>query len=91
MKNYKIGLRIWIAAASTISFILGWIMFAHSGKPASIFGQSSQAQPAQAAQLQPIPTLPPLNDPQLSIQNFQTLPQQQPQMLFQPRLRTGGS
>lgn len=91
MKNFKIGLRIWIAAVSVVSFIVGWVMFAHSGKPVSILGQSSQLQPVQASQLQPIPTLPPLNfnDPQLSTQNIQPLPQ--PQTLFQPRLRSGGS
>jgi len=88
MKNLKTGLRIWMAAASVGSFLAGWVMFAHSAKPVSILGQSSQ--PVQASQMQAIPTLPPLNDPQLSTQGFQTF-QQQPQMSFQPRLRTGGS
>jgi hypothetical protein len=91
MKIFKIGLRIWIAAISVVSFLIGWIMFAHSGKPVSIFGSSSQPLPVQASQFQPIPTIPPLNDPQLNTQTFQSLPQQQPQMSFQPRLRTGGS
>jgi hypothetical protein len=91
MKIIKIGLRIWIAAVSVASFLMGWIMFAHSGKPVSILGQSSQLQPVQATPLPPIPTLPPLNDLQLNTQNIQPLPQPQPQMLFQPRLRTGGS
>jgi hypothetical protein len=89
MKIFKIGLRIWIGAVSLASFLMGWILFAHSGKPVSILGQSSQPQPVQASQLQPIPTLPPLNDPQLSMQSIQPLPQ--PQMQFQPRLRSGGS
>lgn len=91
MKNFvKFGLRIWIAAVSIFSFLLGWLIFAHSGKPASISGQAGQAQPAQASPLEPIPTIAPLNDPGLSTQSFQTF-QQQPQMQFQPRLRTGGS
>jgi hypothetical protein len=88
MKNFKMGLHIWIAAASVGSFLAGWVMFAHSAKPASILSQSSQ--PVQASQIQAIPTLPPLNDLQLGSQGFQTL-QQQPQMSLQPRLRTGGS
>jgi hypothetical protein len=88
MKNFKTGIHIWIAAASVGSFLAGWVVFAHSSKPVSILGQSSQ--PVQASQMQAIPTLPPLNDPQLTTQGFQTLPQQ-PQMSFQPRLRTGGS
>jgi hypothetical protein len=89
MKIFKIGLRIWIAAVSVVSFLMGWIMFAHSGKPVSVLGQSSQPQPVQASQLQPIPTLPPLDDPQLSMQSIQPMPQAQ--MQFQPRLRSGGS
>jgi len=88
MKNLKMGLHIWMAAAFAGSFLAGWVMFAHSAKPVSILGQSSQ--PVQASQMQAIPTLPPLNDPQLGSQGFQPLPQQ-PQILFQPRLRTGGS
>lgn len=94
MKILKIGLRIWIGIISIFSFLLGWILFAHSAKPVSILNQTSQPsqpQPVIASQLQPIPTLPPLNDPQLSAQNIQPIPQQQPQMLFQPRLRSGGS
>jgi hypothetical protein len=89
MKILKIGLRIWIAAVSVVSFLMGWIMFAHSGKPVSILGQTSQPQPVQASPLQPIPTLPPLDDPQTSMQSIQPLPQAQ--MQFQPRLRSGGS
>lgn len=91
MKIMKIGLRVWIGIVSLFSFLLGWILFAHSAKPVSILSQPSQPQPVLASQLQPIPTLPPLNDPQLSSQNIQPIPQQQPQMLFQPRLRSGGS
>jgi hypothetical protein len=93
MKIMKIGLRIWIGIVSIFSFLFGWILFAHSAKPVSILsqpGQPSQPQPVTASQLQPIPTVPPINDPQSGFQNFQPI-QQQPQMLFQPRLRSGGS
>ena len=46
MKNFKIGLRIWILITSVLSFLTGWVMLAHAGKPASLF-QSAQAQVTQ--------------------------------------------
>ncbi len=90
MKVWKLGLRVWIAIASVFSFLLGWILFAHSAKPVSILGQTVQPQPALASPLQPVPTTPPLYDPQTGFQNFQPIAPQ-PQMQFQPFLRSGGS
>jgi hypothetical protein len=91
MKIFKIGLRVWIAIVSVFSFFLGWILFAHSAKPVSILSQPSQPQPVQSSQLQPIPTLPPINDLQTGAQNFQPIQPQPPQTFFQPSLRTRGS
>ena len=87
MKKNKVGLRIWIATVSIFSFLFGWGMFAHSNKPAPLFGLRNQ--PAIAANLQPLPTLTPLNGSQTGVQSIQS--QQQAQSSFQPRLRTSGS
>jgi hypothetical protein len=87
MKKMKISLRIWIATVSVFSFLFGWGMFAHSNKPVSLLGQ--QGQPVVSANLQPLPTLTPLNSSQSVVQSIQ--PQQQAQLSFQPRLRTSGS
>jgi hypothetical protein len=46
MKNFKIGLRIWILITSVMSFLTGWAMLAHAGKPASLF-QQAQTQATQ--------------------------------------------
>ena len=53
MKPLKTTLHIWIAVASTLSFLGGWAMLAHSPKP---------TQPTQASvvAVTPLPTLPPI-------------------------------
>jgi hypothetical protein len=43
MKKIKTLLRYWIASASIMGFLFGWIMFAHSSKPVSLTGQTNQA------------------------------------------------
>ena len=78
MKGFKLGLRIWISAASVFSFLVGWILFAHSNKPAPLF----QNQPAQNAPLLSF------NNSQAGLSSF-SLQQQSP--FRQPRLRTRGS
>jgi len=78
MKVFKHGLRIWISAASLFGFLVGWILFAHSNKPAPLF----QNQPAQNAPLLSF------NNSRAGLSSF-SLQQQSP--FRQPRLRTGGS
>jgi hypothetical protein len=88
MKNIKTGLRIWIAAASTIGFLGGWAMLAHSGKPVNPTTQSQQPVVVQQA---PIPTLPPipsLGDPNSGLQPLPSIPQTS---FSFPSFRTGGS
>ena len=53
----RMVLRIWIGTASLFSFLIGWVMLAHSLKPVSGSASASSAQAAQAA---PIPTLAPM-------------------------------
>lgn len=72
MKLYRFALSIWITLASGLSFLLGWVILAHSPKPI----QSVPVQSVQPAALSQtvLPTLTPL---QLqggsgnSFQNFQ--------------------
>ena len=43
MKILKTGMRLWITAISLFSFLIGWVFFAHSGKPAPLqFNQPAQ-------------------------------------------------
>ncbi len=103
MKNnsgFRLLLKVWVAVASTIAFIIGWVVFGHTGKPVSAnaqFGGGQSQGPAQG-QLAPLPTLPPLAPlDSSSLSNgsssgFQPLPQSQPSFNFaQPRFRTRGS
>ncbi len=92
MKNqgFKTLLKIWIALASAVAFLFGWVTFAHSGKPVSASSGSSVS--GQTAQIAPLPTLQPIaplgsNQPQ---QTFQPI---QPQQTFNflPQLTTRGS
>ena len=88
MKLFRKLLRYWIAFASIISFLAGWVILAHSPKP------------VQAATVQPsvtLPNLPPIqaygNDGSNNGQNFfsNSAPTNlQPSSGF-PILRTRGS
>jgi len=53
MKPFKTTLHIWIVIASTLSFLIGWVMLAHAPKP---------VQPTQVSSvvITPLPTLPPI-------------------------------
>ncbi len=95
MKNqaFRTLLKIWIALASVIAFLFGWVTFAHSGKPVSAASASSGA--GQSAQLAPLPTLAPIaplgsTQAQQPSQNFTQI---QPQQTFNflPQLTTRGS
>jgi hypothetical protein len=94
MKNqgFRTLLKIWIALASAIAFLFGWVTFAHSGKPVSASSGSNVA--GQTAQIAPLPTLQPIA-PLGSIQQpqQQTFQQIQPQQTFNflPQLQTRGS
>jgi hypothetical protein len=52
MKIFKKVLRYWIAIASVLSFLGGWVILAHSPKPV-------QSQPA-SVQSVALPNLPPI-------------------------------
>ncbi len=83
MKQQKTGLRIWIASVAVTGFLAGWGMFAHSGKPASLFNLPSISAAAQAQSLQQ-------SNAASSSSGIQSLPQLPPAS-YLPRLRTGGS
>ena len=96
MKPLKIGLRVIIAIASLISFLGGWILFSHAGKPQPLF--TSQPAPDNssfvAPTLQPIPSLNDLtNDGSIGGSNLQPLPSLQNSTVIRsmPRMRTRGS
>ena len=54
MKIFRKLLRYWIAVASVLSFLGGWVILAHSPKP--VQGPTSSA----AAQSVALPNLPPI-------------------------------
>jgi hypothetical protein len=99
MKPLKIGLRLIIAIASLISFLAGWILFSHAGKPQPLF--PSQPVPDDSSnttfvmpQLQPVPSLNDLVTNGGSSASLQPLPSLQnnaPITRSRPRLRTMGS
>jgi hypothetical protein len=92
MKPLKIGLRVIIAVASLISFLGGWILFSHAGKPQPLF--TSQPAPDNssfvAPTLQPIPSLNDLTNGGSSLQPLPSL-QNSPVIRRMPRMRTMGS
>ncbi len=61
IKPFKLALRIWIAITSILSFLAGWALFSHAGKPAPLIS----AQPSGPSQVDPsspgvLPTLAPV-------------------------------
>jgi hypothetical protein len=93
MKPIKLGLRIWIAITSIISFLGGWMLFSHAGKPVPLFSAQqavdSQSTQPQTNNLPPIPSLDQLTkgNGSSAVQPLPSLPQGS----FQPRFRTRGS
>jgi hypothetical protein len=102
MRLTKIGLRIWIGISTVIGFLVGWMMLAHSGKPAPAGAalaqsasnvQSAVSAPAAISTLPPIPSLDDLTG---GAQAAQVQPQPLPALprisagSF-PRMRSGGS
>jgi hypothetical protein len=53
MKPFRKLLRFWIAFASIISFLLGWVILAHSPKPVAAQSPTSQS-PETLQNLPPI-------------------------------------
>jgi hypothetical protein len=98
IKPMKIALRIWIGLTAAVSFLLGWAMLAHAGKPAPLTvsappASSSAAAPLNLPALAPVPSLSDFaNNPAQSQQGLQPL-QIQPSSPFtsMPSLRTRGS
>jgi hypothetical protein len=93
----KIGLRVWIAITSILSFLFGWLLFSHSGKPAPIIPvQAGVSQPSQsvyqAATLPPVPSIDDLTSGSSSsnLQPLPSLPQTTSPNFF-PRFRSRGS
>jgi len=92
MKFFRKLLRYWIAIASTLSFLGGWVILAHSPKPVQ-----PQAVTVQAATALPaLPDLPAIqaygsdsNNNTLGIPSTNTLPNQSGNSM--PRLRTRAS
>ena len=100
MKSLKIGLRVWIAMTSLLSFLGGWMIFSHSGKPAALFSDPAASLPDPVVQSQVLlPTLEPL--PSLAdltttgvLQPLPALPSAPSVSMnsnFVPRMRTRGS
>ncbi|MCL4528613.1 MAG: hypothetical protein M1282_04290 [Chloroflexi bacterium] len=102
MTLFKLGLRVWIALTSIVSFLVGWIALAHSPKPVQPTSVSVSSAPGVS--ITPLPTLAPLsplnfsnNGGNLQSQSFSVQPapqpQVQPQNFFapQPSFRTRGS
>ena len=88
MKLFRFALNVWITLASVGSFLLGWVVLAHSPKPV----QRAQRPPVSAPAL---PTLTPLQfggDDGNGLQSFEG---QIPGNSFgngpAPIFRTGGS
>ncbi len=84
MKIFKFGLRIWFTIASLFSFLVGWIFFAHSQKPAPL----QVTQPAVSA---PLPSFTTRTFDDRRSGGFPTFSTRQQAPTFSPRLRTGGS
>ena len=93
MKPLKIGLRVWFALTSLLSFLAGWILFSHAEKPASLFAAQSAAAVQSVDVLPTLQPVPSLND--LTTGGLQALPSlsSQPNLTTRslPRMRLGGS
>ena len=89
MKLLKFGLHFWITVTSMLSFLVGWIMLAHSPKPRQA-NSSIQNNVTQIPTLEP---LAPLSDFNSNGNNFQSAPflSVQPQPRSRHFFATGGS
>jgi hypothetical protein len=85
MKTMRLALRVWIASTSLAGFLGGWVLLAHAPKPAPLV---TPAPASAEVTLAPLPTLPPLG--QGSVQ-LQQLPSPAQNSGVFSRLRTRGS
>ena len=88
MKVFRFALNIWITLASIFSFLVGWVVLAHSPKPVQSAAPAAMTSPAI------LPPLAPLEGRELwEGGGFQGI--QAPSSSFggvqQPIFRTGGS
>ncbi|HVN55198.1 MAG TPA: hypothetical protein VMT46_12770 [Anaerolineaceae bacterium] len=107
MKPFKIGLRIWIALTSLVSFVAGWALLSHANKPAPLLTSNTggadplplgSASARTPVTLPPIPSLDSLVGNQ-SASSSSSAPSIQPlpslpstgSSSFLPRIRTRGS
>jgi hypothetical protein len=101
MKPLKLGLRLWIAFTTVMSFLMGWALLAHSAKPAPLTttaglggsGSTSSGQLVLPA-LPPVPSLSDFTSGQpVQAQNLQPLSVQSLPSFgsSMPGLRTRGS
>ena len=88
MKSMKIFLRYWFAITSVLSFVGGWIIFAHSPKP--IQPTKANNSPAPLPNQSPIQTF---GVPNSNSNNGFGIfsPQNNTQQGFGFSIRTGGS
>jgi hypothetical protein len=89
MKLFRFALNIWITLVSLLSFLLGWVVLAHSPKPVQPSTQPV-VNVAPLPTLAPLDSLPPNGNSNPGFQSFQV-----PNNAFvnapQPIFRTGGS
>jgi hypothetical protein len=98
VKLVKLGLHIYIAISTVMGFLAGWILLAHSGKPATYSAAAQGTNSAITTQyavqavptLAPIPSLDQLAGGATAVLAPQPLPQI-PSIGFAPRIRTSGS
>jgi hypothetical protein len=88
MRLIKFGLHFWIALTSIISFLMGWIMLAHSPKPVET-GARASSSAASLPTLSPLPALDLNNDTVIQSPSF--LGQPSTNLGSSPVFRTGGS
>ncbi len=94
-QSLKIGLRIWLAVTSILSFLFGWILFSHAGKPAPLItSQPAVSQPGQiqGVNLPPVPSIDQLTSGNNAggLQPLPSLPQNVSPNFF-PRFSSRGS
>ncbi len=89
MKIVKTALHYWIALISVLSFLVGWVMLAHSLKPVQASQAASQNTVALPA-LPPIQAFGGLTGNNSSSGLNLSAPSNPPVSVF-PRLRSGGS
>ncbi|HMU93234.1 MAG TPA: hypothetical protein PKE35_08865 [Anaerolineales bacterium] len=80
MKIWKTAIRVWFTLVSLISFLVGWIVLAHSPKPNQFKASDIPAMP----KLKPVPSL----EEAMFSGRAESLIQINPRTVF---LRTSGS